>query len=154
MLYGIRRSQVHHIHGTASDADHDLILGHGWNPKERGSSNDGLGPDATDTRVSTGNRIIDQYFEETFKPTGQVITAHQSFFEGLRDTQQIFVMGHSLADVDLPYFKAIVRRIDGGNVGWKISYYEDSDLLKLRRQFEKLDTATGHPVEFAQLADF
>jgi hypothetical protein len=63
-------------------------------------------------------------------------------------------MGHSLADVDLPYFKEIVQRIDGGNVSWKISYYDGDNLLRLRRQFDKLAGAFGASVEFAQLADF
>lgn len=38
-LYGVAPSQVLHIHGSADDVDGDLILGHGWNPKKRGSSN-------------------------------------------------------------------------------------------------------------------
>ena len=155
-LYGVWQSQVHHIHGSAADAENDLILGHGWNPKDVGSSNsnDGLDLEETESRVIEGNRLIDQYFERTFKPTELVITANQSFFEGLQETQQIFVMGHSLKDIDLSYFKEIVRHIAGGNVRWKISYHRDDDLPKLRRQLGKLDGVPGHLVEFARLVDF
>jgi hypothetical protein len=152
-LYQVCESQVHHIHSSAADAENDLILGHGWNPKERGSANDGLDLEATDTRVIDGNEVIDRYFKQTFKPTELIIRANRSFFEELRDVQQILVMGHSLEDVDLPYFKEITRHIDGGNVRWKISYYDDG-LPKLRRQIGKLDGVPGHLFEFAQLADF
>jgi hypothetical protein len=61
-------------------------------------------------------------------------------------------MGHSLADVDLPYFREIIRRIDGHNVRWQLSYYHDDDLPKLHRQLEKLGVP-GNVVEFAQLAN-
>ena len=152
-LYGVEPSHVVHIHGSSADADTDLILGHGWNPKDRGSSNDGLNSEDTDTRVANGNRIIDQYFEQTFKPTGRVIAAHRSFFAALRETQQILVMGHSLADVDLPYFSEIIRHVDSTNVRWRISYYHEDHIPRLRRQLVNLGGIPVDNVEFAQLAD-
>jgi hypothetical protein len=82
-LYGVEPSKVVYIHGSAADADDDLILGHGWSPKDRGSSNDDLDLEDTDTRVAEGNRIIDRYFGRTFKSTDRVIAAYQSFFEAL-----------------------------------------------------------------------
>jgi len=151
-LYGVEPSHVVHIHGSSADADSDLILGHGWDPAHRGSSNDGLNPEETDTRVAEGNRIIDQYFKQTFKPTARVIAAHESFFETLRETQQILVVGHSMAEVDLPYFNEIVRHVDRTNVRWRISYY-DSDQIPTRRQRVVSLGVSEALIEFVQLAD-
>jgi hypothetical protein len=153
-LYGLSQSSVYHLHGSAADADNDLILGHGWNPADRSSSADRHDSEETDTRVIDGNQAIDQYFKQTFKPTDRVIAAHQPFFEGLRDIQRILVMGHRLADVDLPYFKEIARHVDGRNVRWRISYYHDDDLPDLRRQLGNLDCVPEDLVEFKRLVDF
>jgi hypothetical protein len=151
-LYGVGPSQVLHIHGSATNPDGDLILGHGWNPGERGSSNDSLDLEETDTRVADGNRIIDQYFKLTYKPTHSVIAAHQSFFESLRRTRRIVVMGHSLADVDLPYFREITRHVLSDKVSWQISYHREDELPKLRRQMDELIGVPLHVVEFTQMA--
>jgi hypothetical protein len=149
-LYGVGPSRVLHIHGSAADADNDLVLGHGWNPAEKGSSNDGLDLDETDTRVVDGNRIIDGYFKRTFKPTRRVIAVNQSFFGALHDVQEIIVMGHSLADVDLPYFKEIIRQISILDVRWRISYYSGDDPPNFRDRLEMLGVP-GHVIEFFRL---
>src|SRR5580658_1685773 len=152
-LYGVAPSQVLHIHGSADDVDSDLILGHGWNPKERGSSNDGTNLEEADMREVEGNGIIDSYFERTFKPTDCVIAAHQSFFEGLQGTHQILVMGHSMEDVDFPYFKEIIRHIDVSSVRWRVSYHVADDAPKFRQQLEKRGGVSARLVELARLAE-
>jgi hypothetical protein len=148
-IYGIGRSRVVHIHGDAAAADAELILGHAWAPDHRGTSED---TEDADTRVAEGNLIIDRYFEQTFKPTAQIIAAHRSFFEGLRGTQQVIVMGHRIADVDLPSFEEVVRHVDAANTRWRISYYRDSDIPDLRLQFGKLGVPENL-VDFVQLTD-
>lgn len=153
-LYGVAPSHVLHIHGSASDVDGDLILGHGWNPKDRGSSNDGANLEEVDAREVEGNRIIDLYFERTFKATDSIIAAHQSFFGGLRRTQQILVMGHSMTDVDFPYFKEIIRHVDVNSVRWRISYYSDDDAPKFRQQLEERGGVSARLVELAKLAEW
>jgi hypothetical protein len=145
-IYGIERSRIVHIHGDAAATDAQLILGHAWAPERRNS------PEDTDTRVAEGNLIIDRYFEQTFKPTSQIIMAHRSFFESLRRIQQVLVMGHRLADVDLPYFREIVRHVDGADTHWRISYHRDSDIPNLRLQFGKLGVPENL-VEFVPMTD-
>jgi hypothetical protein len=65
--------------------------------------------------------------------------------------QQIFIMGHSVADVDLPYFREIIKNIDAKSIQWKISYHRDpsaaqSQMLKLEINPEL--------VSFARLEEF
>jgi hypothetical protein len=70
----------------------------------------------------------------------------------LRETQQIVVMGHSLRDVDLPYFREIARHVHNDDVRWQFSYYREDDLPKFRRQLNKLKGVPARVVEFTQLA--
>jgi hypothetical protein len=60
-------------------------------------------------------------------------------------------MGHSLADVDFPYFVEVIRNIDGSRVTWKISYYNDLEASQCR--FFKLGISSAL-VEFARLPEF
>jgi hypothetical protein len=150
-LYGVSNSHVKHIHGAAIDPTEDLILGHGWRSTARDSFNYGLDPEAVDSRVIEGNEAIDQYFKKTFKPTDQIIRDSQFFFETLCDVQEIIVMGHSLAPIDLPYFREVIRHIDPAKVSWRVSYYDDLD--STRAKFSQLGVPAAC-VEFGRLADF
>jgi hypothetical protein len=150
-LYGVADSHILHIHGSSKMASDGLVLGHGWNPKEKGSLNKRTNFEETDTREIEGNYIVDEYFKATFKPTSDIILSNRSFFESLSSLERIFVMGHSLADVDLPYFREIIRNIHASNVIWKVSYY--SDLTGIQRQFSQL-AVDDALVEFAHLQDF
>ena len=102
-------------------------------------------------RVVEGQRIIDEYFRVTFKPTAQIISDNGGFFAGLSRVDSIFVMGHSVSEVDHPYFLEVIRNIDANRVPWKISYF--GDLPGLRGRVEELGIAP-HLVEYALLTDF
>lgn len=109
-LYGVPDSNVMHIHGRSADPDDRIVLGHGW---ER-SANDMLHrlvDEDTDTRVAGGYQLIDDYFADTFKPTDQLIEQYRVQFDGLRDVSQVFVLGHSMAEVDAPYFREVAARV-------------------------------------------
>lgn len=43
-------------------------------------------------------------------------------------------MGHSVSEVDHPYFEEVIVHIDVGRVRWKVSYYGDLDGLRQRMQ--------------------
>jgi len=121
--YGIPDGQILHIHGKASDPSDRLILGHGWERSASESLNHGVDISEADIRVIEGNEIVDGYFSATFKPTAQIIADNQTFFSNLNAIRQIYVMGHSLSDVDAPYFAAIIKNIDSSSVRWMISYH-------------------------------
>jgi hypothetical protein len=129
-LYGIDPSKVLQIHGSVADAPDHLVLGHGWNPDEQRPINFGTDPEDADIRVIQGNNLIDKYFKATFKPTKTIIQRHRPFFAGLASVDQIFVVGHSLSDVDIPYIDEIIRHIKASRVTWKISYHGDPTLTE------------------------
>lgn len=120
-LYGVPDANVLHIHGSSLNPDSALVLGHGW---ERGTE-ERLSrqiDEETDTRVAGGLRQIDDYFDDTFKPTRKIIEENSAFFEGLSGTSEVCVLGHSLAEVDAVYFEEIIKRADP-STQWVISYH-------------------------------
>lgn len=77
--YGVPDAHVLHIHGCADLEDSALILGHAWNPQTRKSLNDREDIEEIDTRLMEANRILDDYFSATFKPSEQLIRACPEF---------------------------------------------------------------------------
>lgn len=129
-VYGIPDASVTHIHGAAAHANDQLVLGHGWERTETDSFNYGIDPESADVRVMGGNEIVDRYFTETFKPTARVIESHQPFFESLSDIKKIFIMGHSLSSVDLPYLLKLRRHLGNGDVQWQVSFHRSPEEAK------------------------
>lgn len=150
-LYGVPNSQILHIHGSAIDPESALVLGHGWEPENLDPYRFESEPENADTRVIEGVQIVDDYFKSTFKPTQRILQDNVAFFEGLDTVRQILVMGHSLAEVDRPYFEAVLQHIDTRKVRWKVSYY--GDIGQVQRRFSKLGVST-ELVEFALLSEF
>jgi len=138
-VYGLPEESILYIHNKAEDQLSDLILGHGWNPSEIVSLNHGIDTENYDVRISGANEIIDEYFSKTFKPTENIIKENADFFKSLRNITHIYVLGHSLSEVDIAYFRAIVDGIDSHRVHWKISYYRDVELTTHRDTMKALD---------------
>lgn len=122
-VYSIPDASVIHIHGAAVHANDQLVLGHGWQRTETDSFNHGIDPESADVRVMGGNEIVDRYFTETFKPTARVIELHKPFFQSLSGIKKVFIMGHSLSSVDLPYLLEIRRHLGNRDVQWQVSFH-------------------------------
>ena len=111
-IYEVPRANVLFIHGDAGSQNQDIVLGHAWNPTDIPSLNDVTDPESLDPRVMEGNELINDYFGRTFKNTPSIIDANTSFFSSLSEISNIYILGHSLSDVDIAYFKAIIQNID------------------------------------------
>lgn len=117
-IYEIPRDNVLFIHGEGKSPNQDIVLGHAWSPSDIPSLNDVPNPESLDTRVMEGNEIINDYFGRAFKNTPSIIAANKSFFSSLSEITNIYVLGHSLSEVDIGYFKAIIQNIDADKVHW------------------------------------
>lgn len=150
-LYGVADEQILFIHGSVKDPAADLVLGHGRRPPpnldpyryERD-------PEAADVRVVEGQQIIDRYFEETFKPTAEILAKSASFFRSLFDVEEIFVLGHSMSEVDHPYLLEVMRNVDLTKVRWTISYR--GDVTSVRQQADALGISSRRTT-YVQLLD-
>jgi hypothetical protein len=120
-VYKIDSSNVLYIHNKALNKASILILGHSREPATEGtySLND---DEDTDVRVAEGNRILDKYFEDTYKNTEVLIEENKVFFSSLNEINEVFILGHSISNVDIRYFEEVKKRIKVAAV-WSISFY-------------------------------
>ena len=65
------------------------------------------------------------------KRTHRIMEQHQSFFDSLKNVKKIVILGHSLSDVDMPYFDKIVESIVKDAVEWEISYHTQDDINRI-----------------------
>lgn len=142
-IYEIPRANVLFIHGEVKSRNHDIVLGHAWGPSDIPSLNDVPNPESLDTRVMEGNEVINDYFGRTFKNTPSIIATNKSFFSSLSEITNIYVFGHSLSEVDVGYFKAIIQNIDADKVHWRISHCGDDELTKHRHTMNVLGIANS-----------
>lgn len=122
-LYGVPDSRILHIHGSAQDPTTEIILGHGWD-RQVSDLRSRFTDEDTDVRVAGGFQLIDELLASTFKPTKEILKLNKSFFEGLRSVTRIYVLGHSLAQVDEPYFSAVLSNVNP-NAQWTVSFHSD-----------------------------
>ncbi|KGU39999.1 bacteriophage abortive infection AbiH family protein [Xanthomonas citri] len=132
--YGIPREQILYIHGCADQPDQELILGHAWKPGDRRSLNDRPDVAELDTRLTEVHDILDSYFDMTFKPSEKLIQENRNFFDGLSSIQEVYLLGHSLADVDAPYFEAILRSPSMRQANFHLAVYTPEDAPGLVHQ--------------------
>ena len=166
-FYSINKSNIIYIHNSVFYGSDRVILGHGIDPKtfeeEKREPPKNLNPqqledwyncnmnDDYDYSYDLGKQTLMQYFQDTYKPTRDVITRHLGFFKKLTDTKEIFVLGHSLSSVDLPYFEQIVSNVKK-DVKWVVSYY---NIDEYKRHFMTLKSLNieGKNIMLVKLED-
>src|SRR5690606_32593737 len=83
--------------------------------------------DQYDYSYESGKSEILSYFNDSFKPTVEIIAKRQSFFDGLKTIEGVFVLGHSLSPVDQPYITKIIDSINNPDVKWTVTYYSNEE---------------------------
>lgn len=136
-VYNVNDDNILHIHGKVGQDESEIVLGHSWNPEIIPDLNDIPNPEDMDTRIMEGNDIINSYFGKTFKPSAKIIESNIDFFSNLKGVTKIFVLGHSLSEVDLPYFEEIIKNVDI-NSEWLITYYGDEELESHKNTIDEL----------------
>lgn len=136
-IYGINRQCILYIHGKVGDNE-KLVLGHHdnsfWNSQtEDTSTMTEEEYDAyceymqeRDFREIEADDVIKSFFKTTYKDTTKIIEWYKAFFIQLRTCSKVFVLGHSLSDVDSEYFYEIRKNILP-NCEWIISAYSSDD---------------------------
>ena len=114
-VYRIPSTKILHIHGTRSTDQ--LIFGHNLNDQIMKEYAAKLTTDQL--RKEYGSLMKDWK-----KPTENIIANNkQKFFSQLKGISEVFVLGHSLADVDILYFKEIQKNISLDAI-WTVSLYD------------------------------
>lgn len=138
-LYGAKSNNVCYIHGCRKNngKSHELILGHRPGMEDEQWDKVKLKPFKfknpykryiMESALETAAREAAWYEESTTKKCSDIIKKHRQFFDGLSDIEEIFVIGHSLSEVDYPYFEEICKKT---NAKWYIGYHSLDDLKRL-----------------------
>ena len=148
-IYKIEESNILHIHGTVNEGD--LVLGHSnfekiqeYYEKYEEASNQ------FDEQMSPIYLIITNYLRTTYKDVQNYIYLLDTF--NYDSVENIYIIGHSLGDVDLPYFMKIINRVKE-DVLWTISYRDKDSLTLLKNKLLKLGVK-NQQINTIQSSDF
>lgn len=122
-VYDISRANILHIHGCYSKtAKSGIIYGHGGHKYKIDKS-------IEDPRVTEGEEIIKNYFRTSKKPVVKIIKKHKDFFcNTIHGTRKVIIIGHSMTNIDYPYFKEINKSL-GNDVNWTYYYHSTNDIV-------------------------
>lgn len=130
-VYRIPSERVLHIHGNRV-VDENLIVGHCNYIDPYSTSNE-------DNAIyeETAMRNIVELANQEMKSVESIIASHNPFWTSLHDVNKIVVYGHSLSNVDFPYFEMIRKSIDQQAL-WYFSSYTKEDVVKIQQLMNKL----------------
>ena len=132
-IYKIPESNILYLHGKSQRND-QLVIGHNIDSIycDAGAS---YGrpqwlentPVELDGCIEQGKETLKEELTKLRKNTRNIIKENRLFFESLKNASKIVVIGHSLNDIDKPYFEELIRGIDKNNVQWNVSYHESGE---------------------------
>lgn len=131
-IYKIPTSQICHIHGFRCNPKDEIVIGHN-NAKEPIESDEIKDDDpnyiysSKKNVISIRNKMQKQYDSNMNK--------NWDFFERLGKVGKVVVYGHSLDEVDWPYFKKMFEII-GPKVPWHIYDHEGENESNIKKFIE------------------
>lgn len=159
--YGIGREQIIYIHGKQTESKNSPIIGHRdvdtfdewYKTAPKRYKKFYQGDNSYLPEVSMMTEGIENYFEVSKKPVSRIINQHKDFFLDLYDIDNIYVLGHSLNDVDMPYIQTIMSSMDyPEECHWHISYFSESEKERMMTSMGKLGVNDAY-IEFLHLKD-
>ena len=146
-IYHIQYNNINYIHNSIKESSEDIILGHSIDPSKfilKIKDNDYYKP------YDEGRLILNEYFETMHKPTDKIIKKNRSYFNSLSNIDKVYVFGHSISKVDIPYFEKIVQIINR-NVEWVVSYYEEEEIETFKNTLKNIGVSSK--INFVRLED-
>ena len=146
-IYHIQYNNINYIHNSIKESSEDIILGHSIDPSKfilKIKDNDYYKP------YDEGRLILNEYFETMHKPTDKIIEKNRSYFNSLSHIDKVYVFGHSISKVDIPYFEKIVQIINR-NVEWVVSYYEEEEIETFKNTLKNIGVSSK--INFVRLED-
>ena len=121
LYYSIPKFKINHIHGS-TDNPHQIITGHNILSQKRSN-------DFDDIRIIECEALISEALQSMHKPVEKIIESNKDYFKSLYNIKEIYIIGHSLNEIDLPYFKEIKDNIKN-NVEWVLFFKDKCDYSK------------------------
>lgn len=134
-VYDIPDEQICHIHGSVDDSG-KLIVGYGGKGSFKKQPLYSYEED-DDIRLIEGEELIAEYFKSTYKNVEKIIKSNKDIWDRLKKVKKVYILGHSLSDVDIPYFEKIYQSVHP-ECRWFVSYYEPEDKLYFKNVLKNL----------------
>jgi len=153
-IYGINKNNMVHIHGSIDEEnDFPPVIGHcdSFKISRMRRRADEAGEELDEKESSICNALA-KYYERTFKDVNYYISIHTDFFRRLSGVDNIFIIGHSFGDVDMPYFKRIKQNTKQ-DVIWNIYYHDDGDNINFMNKIVSIGVKTGN-IKILKSEDF
>lgn len=131
--YRINEENVIHIHGSLRDNADDPILGHGNSNRIediKGRRNHAV--IKADEKESSICYVLQDYYQTTYKNVSNYM--HKLNRLVTKKFDEVIVLGHSIAGVDLPYFKRL-DEITSKKLKWRVCFFDKDEK---RDMFEAL----------------
>ncbi|MEA4987938.1 MAG: bacteriophage abortive infection AbiH family protein [Anaerovorax sp.] len=128
-VYKIMEQEIIHIHGSLRKRDDEPILGHGninriIEIRKKRTEAEKL---FYEKEISIC-KVVENYYERTYKDINKYLYK-LSCLRGM-NIEEIIVVGHSLAGVDIPYFKSIDANTKR-KAKWKVYYYRENEMKNI-----------------------
>ncbi|WP_192986662.1 bacteriophage abortive infection AbiH family protein [Carnobacterium mobile] len=138
-VYEIEKNRILHIHGSLGTEDYDsLIIGHG--NSEKISESRERARKASENffeKESSIYNAVANYYERTLKNVSECCLFNNFFFKDLNNIEKVLIVGHSLGDVDIPYFKLIKHNVKSNTI-WCIYYYDDKEKYEFQTKLQSI----------------
>lgn len=131
--YEIPRTSIFYIHGNLEQKT-ELFFGHGTDLEIEPTFDENGEP--TRTFMTDAVDASKSIYGSFRKPVQQIIENNKVYFESLANTKEIIILGHSLNEIDLPYFIEIHKFANNAN--WKISTFSPCEQKKFNQILKKI----------------
>lgn len=121
-VYHINSSQVIHVHGSYKNGD-NLIMG-----QTTMNTSEIVLHEDDDIRIIESKKILDEYYNQSFKPINDIISANNVFWDELNTVNEVFLLGNYISQydwVDSLYYYHLYNCL-APDCLWHVSYYGDT----------------------------
>jgi uncharacterized protein YfcZ (UPF0381/DUF406 family) len=119
--YYIPNQNILHIHGELNK--NELIFGHNIEPEIKSEIDDN--GDSNRTMIIDSQATAKSMLYNLLKPVGKLIKKNYLVFQSLKSIETVYVLGHSLNEIDHPYFSEIIKNKNIKE--WIVSYHEEEE---------------------------
>lgn len=132
-VYKVSEGKIIHIHGSLRQRDHEPVLGHGNKTRiDKIQEKRQEAERVFDEKEISICKVVEDYYRRTYKDINKYTYKLLGLTE--KDIDEVIVIGHSIAGVDIPYFKNI-DAFTHRQATWKVYYYSKKEK---QRMFDSL----------------
>lgn len=125
-VYKIDSNRILHIHGDIVNTPEELIFGHNLTLEEIPELDEN--GDSSRTLFTDSENSAKSLFYDFQKPVDAIISNNCDAFASVSKVHNIFIIGHSLNPIDIPYFKLIFE--NSPNSKWTVSYHLENEKIE------------------------